>query len=216
MVINCYLRDKKMNIMKTVQRVKKLKQFKIEPFKLFELLNQSRPVAKHKKKIFAFLTCTLLVLLSQSAVAQSNNFGKECIGTWKGTMHMYSQGRLRDSISVVLEVAQQNDSVFKWKMDYLSEKMPLTKDYRLIYKGRNHYQTDEGDGIMLDGYLFGKRLISVFETGGILLTSAYELRKDELYFEVTSSNKEKSDSDPEVQSYQVGFLQNVLFKRVSK
>lgn len=167
-----------------------------------------------KNKISIFLKCTLLILMSQSTIAQTGNFGKECLGTWKGTMHMYSQGRLRDSVSVVLEVTQQNDSVFGWKMDYLSEKMPVTKDYRLIHKGRNHYQTDEGDGIILDGYLFGKRLISVFETGGILLTSAYELRKDELYFEVTSSNKEKSDS--EVQSYQVGFLQNILFKRISK
>ncbi|WP_300664461.1 hypothetical protein [Fluviicola sp.] len=167
-----------------------------------------------KNKLSAILKCAFLVLLSQSALAQSGNFGKACSGTWKGMMHIYSQGRLTDSVFVILEVKPQNDSVFGWKMDYLSEKMPLTKNYRLIYKGKNHYQTDEGDGIILDGYLFGKRLLSVFETGGILLTSAYELRKDELYFEVTSSNKEKSDA--EVQSYQVGFLQNILFKRVSK
>ncbi len=169
-----------------------------------------------KKKIAAFLTCTLLILLSQSAIAQSSNFGKECLGTWKGTMHMYSQGKLRDSIAVILEVKQQNDSVFGWKMDYLSEKMPVTKDYRLIYKGRNHYQTDEGDGILLDGYLFNKQLFFVFQVKNIFMTSSYELRKDELYFEVTSSSKEESESDPEIQSYQVGFLQNVLFKRVSK
>ncbi len=167
-----------------------------------------------KKKISLTLKLALVILFSQSALAQSGNFGKECIGTWKGTMHIYSQGRLADSVSVILEVKQQNDSVFGWKMDYLSEKMPLTKDYRLIYKGQNRYQTDEGDGIKIDGYLFGKRLVSVFETEGILLTSAYELRKEELYFEVTSSRKEKSDT--EVQSYQVGFLQNVLFKRTSK
>ena len=167
-----------------------------------------------KKKLFAALKLALLIFISQNAVAQSGNFGKECIGTWKGTMHIYSQGKLVDSVSVVLEVKPQNDSVFGWKMDYLSEKIPLTKDYRLIYKGQNHYQTDEGDGIKLDGYLFGKRLISVFETEGVLLTSAYELRTNELYFEVTSSNKGKSDSG--VQSYQIGFLQNVLFKRVSK
>ena len=167
-----------------------------------------------KNKISVVLKLALLLLITQSAAAQSGNFGKECIGTWKGMMHMYSQGRLRDSIPVILEVTQQNDSVFGWKMEYLSEKMPITKPYRLIYKGNNVYQTDEGEEILLDGYLFDKRLIFVFQVENILLTSAYELRKDELYFEVTSATKEKSDA--EVQSYQVGFLQNVLFKRVSK
>lgn len=129
-------------------------------------------------------------------------------------MHMYNQGRLRDSIPVILEVTQQNDSVFGWKMEYLSEVMPITKPYRLIYKGNNFYQTDEGEEILLDGYLFDKRLIFVFQVENILMTSAYELRKDELYFEVTSSTMKKSDT--EIQSYKVGALQHVLFKRVSK
>lgn len=81
----------------------------------------------------------------------------------------------------------------------------------MVYKEGNYYQIDEGYGIKIDSYLFANRLVSVFETEGILLTSVYELHENELYFEVTSGTKEKSDA--EVQSYHVGFLQNIRFKR---
>lgn len=151
-----------------------------------------------------------LILVSGNAFSQQN-FGLSCAGNWKGTMHIYSEGLLTDSVPVILEVRQQDDSVFRWKMEYLSKKNPMAKDYHLVYKGGNYYQIDEGYGIKLDSYLFGNRLVSVFEAEGILLTSVYEQTKDELYFEVTSGTKEKSDA--EVQSYHVGFLQNVRFKR---
>ena len=152
----------------------------------------------------------LMITATETAYAQQN-FGSHCTGNWKGTMYMYSKGILSDSVPVTLNVTPQNDSVFQWKMDYLSAKMPVTKDYHLIYKGGNHYQFDEGDGVKIDTYLFVNRLISVFETEGILLTSLYEWNKDELYFEVSSGNKSRSNT--EVQSYQIGFLQNIRFKR---
>lgn len=152
----------------------------------------------------------LIILISGNAVAQAN-FGLRCAGNWKGTMHSYSQGVLTDSVPVVLEVSQQDDSVFRWKMEYLSEKKPLVKDYHLVYKGGNFYQIDEGSGIEIDAYLFANRLVSVFETEGVLLTSVYEWNKDTLVFEITSGTKEKSNA--EVQSYHVGFLQNIRFKR---
>ncbi len=152
----------------------------------------------------------LMVLISGNAFSQQN-FGLHCVGNWKGTMHIYSEGALTDSVPVILEVRQQDDSVFRWKMQYLSTKNPIVKDYHLVYKGGNYYQIDEGYGIKLDSYLFGKRLVSVFEVEGILLTSVYEWTENELYFEVTSGTKEKSDA--EVQSYHVGFLQNIRFKK---
>lgn len=158
----------------------------------------------------SFLWIIFLIVLTSTTVF-SQNFGSRCIGNWKGTMHIYSEGILTDSVPVILEVRQQDDSVFRWKMEYLSKKNPMAKDYHLVYKGGNYYQIDEGYGIKLDSYLFGNRLVSVFEAEGILLTSHYEWKKDELYFEVTSGTKEKSDA--EVQSYHVGFLQNIWFKK---
>lgn len=162
-----------------------------------------------KKALFTGIVF-LTVLVSGTAFSQ-RNFGLQCVGDWKGTMHIYSEGVLTDSVRVHLEVRQQDDSVFRWKMHYLSEKNPINKDYHLVYNGGNRYQIDEGYGIKIDAYLFVNRLVSVFETEGILLTSVYELNNNELYFEVTSGTKEKSDA--EVQSYHVGFLQNVRLRR---
>lgn len=157
------------------------------------------------------LPVAFLAILVSGTVFSQRNFGLQCVGDWKGTMHIYNEGILTDSIRVVLEVRQQDDSVFRWKMHYLSEKNPMNKDYHLVYKDGNYYQIDEGYGIKIDAYLFVNRLVSVFEAEGILLTSVYELSKDELYFEVSSGTKEESDA--EVKSYHVGFLQNVRLKR---
>jgi hypothetical protein len=164
----------------------------------------------HTKRASLFGIIFLTILISGTVFSQQD-FGSRCIGNWKGIMHIYSQGLLVDSVPATLDVQQENDTLFTWKIGYLSEKSPLIKDYALIYKGENHYQIDEGNGIKIDAYLFVNRLVSVFETEGILLTSTYEVRENELYFEVTSGTKEKSDA--QVQSYRVGFLQNIRFKK---
>ena len=158
-----------------------------------------------------FLWITFWLVLTTGNALSQQEFGTACAGNWKGMMHLFKAGALIDSVPLVLEINQKTDSVFQWKMQYLSEKMPVTKDYLLVFKGGNYFRIDEGNGIQIDAYLFSNRLVSQFETEGILLTSTYELRGDELYFEVTSGTKEKSDAD--VQSYHVGFLQHVRFKR---
>lgn len=155
---------------------------------------------------------SLLGILFPGYSAAQENFGTWCSGNWKGTMYLCEDGKVTDSVPMKLTVKAKNDSVFRWKMEYLSAKYPLTKDYKLLYKNENQYQFDEGDDILIDSYLFANKLMSVFEVGQTVLTSVYELRNNnELYFEISSGIKEKSNS--EVISYRVGFLQYVVFKR---
>lgn len=167
------------------------------------------------KKIIALLICAWFL---QSAQAQTP-FPERCRGIWQGTMLMYNQNRLMDSVRVKLTVAALPDSTaWTWKTEYLSAKMPMTKDYimRLQDLEKGLYLTDEGEGLVLTEHLFGDKLFGIFETSGYLLTSTYELRGNELIFEVTSGAKpagEPSKDEEAVINYPVTFVQRVIFKK---
>lgn len=70
-------------------------------------------------KFNAFYWVFFLMILVSGNVCSQQNFGIKCVGNWKGTMHIYNQGILTDSVPVILEVRQQDDSVCRWKMHYL-------------------------------------------------------------------------------------------------
>ncbi|GGD67056.1 hypothetical protein GCM10011514_33900 [Emticicia aquatilis] len=165
-----------------------------------------------KTKFFIIFLLNLGII--QNGIAQ-NSFIEGCLGTWKGKMYIYNKGNLRDSVEVRLTVSKTNKpDEWSWKTEYLSAKMPMVKDYVLRLKdaSKNAYVTDEGNGIELADYLFNNKLYCVFETHNIILTSTYELRENELIFEVTSGKK-GDIGNQEVVNYPVENLQRVVFKK---
>lgn len=167
-----------------------------------------------KKKTLYFILSWVLFHYTVT-YAQSTTFPDKAIGTWKGAMYMYKHGTIKDSVQVRLTVAKHTDAnAWSWKTEYLSAQRPAVKDYVLRLKdaAKNQYVTDEGGGVELTDYLVGNKLYSVFETGGFLLTSSYELIGERLIFEVTSGKKETS-THPEITTYATDNLQRVVFKR---
>lgn len=160
-----------------------------------------------------FTGIVVLLFLAFSSFGQAA-FGDRCLGTWTGEMYIYANGSIRDSVAVRLEVAKIDSTAWSWRTDYLSEKMPVTKDYilRLLDLTKGWYATDEGDGVVLRDYLFGNKLYTVFEVEGILLTSTYEYQGEVLIFEVTSGRK-REDSVAGLHNFSVNNLQRVVFKR---
>ncbi len=160
---------------------------------------------------------TIIIFLSclNSSFSQ-NTFVDHCVGKWKGMMYISSNNVIKDSVLVELKVEPTKETnVWTWRTEYLSPKLPMVKDYllRLKDKEKSLYVTDEGDNLLLDTYLIGNKLYSIFETHGILLTSSYELRDDELIFEVTSGKKQPN-THPEVNNYSVNNLQRVVFHKI--
>lgn len=167
-----------------------------------------------KKKTLYFILSWVLFHYTVT-YAQSTTFPDKAIGTWKGTMYMYKHGTIKDSVQVRLTIAKHTDAnAWSWKTEYLSAQRPAVKDYVLRLKdaAKNQYVTDEGGGLELTDYLVGNKLYSVFETGGFLLTSSYELIGEQLIFEVTSGKKETS-THPEIVTYSTDNLQRVVFRR---
>jgi hypothetical protein len=141
-------------------------------------------------------------------------FPEKCLGSWQGTLHIFQYGQLRDSVPVLFTVNPLGTDAWTWKMEYRSEKMPMTKDYVLRLKDREKhiFVTDEGNGVELTDYQTGDKLYSVFETAGILLTASYELRGESLVFEVTSGKKEES-KNKELASFATSTVQRVVLRR---
>lgn len=155
--------------------------------------------------VFVLLACTF---------PSNGQILKSWHGEWKGVMHMYKQGMQTDSVPIVLEVRPISDSVLVWKTSYLSVKMPMVKDYtmKVIDPAKGHYATDEGEGLLLDTYLFDNSLYSVFEVQDILLTATYRLKGNEIIFEVTSGRK-AGKVPGDVNNYSVNFLQKAILKK---
>lgn len=141
-------------------------------------------------------------------------FPEKCIGTWSGTMQIYSLGILQDSVKVVLTVSDMGNESWAWRTAYISEKMPVTKDY--VLKAKRDEPTifilDEGDGTELIEYAFANKLYSFFETEGVFLSSTYELVEGQLTFEVTSGKKIEN-TQTQIANYSADVLQRVVFKR---
>ena len=158
--------------------------------------------------IYIFLGSICMDLYAQE------NFADKCEGKWKGMMHIYGKGQIRDSVPVELTVQKTSlPLTWVWKTNYLSNENPMEKNYKLVLKdtASQTYLIDEGDGIELWSYYFNNKLYSVFETHDVMLTSSYELQGDELIFEVTSGKK--IEDRKEVTTYSVLSLQRVVFKR---
>jgi len=158
--------------------------------------------------IYIFLSSSCMNLYAQE------NFADKCEGRWKGTMYMYGKGQIRDSVPLELFVQKTSlPHTWVWKTNYLSNKYPMEKNYKLVLKdtASQTYLIDEGDGIELWNYYFNNKLYSVFETHDVMLTSSYELQGDKLIFEVTSGKK--IEDKKEVTNYSVLALQRVVLKR---
>lgn len=155
----------------------------------------------------------LAILLSfQSVYAQ---LPVQWHGVWTGTLQIYRQSALVDSVPIRLTIARTDKpNVLTWRTDYLSATRPMTKDYKLVTKDADKgiYQTDEGEGTLLTDYLFGNKLYGIFEVQDVLLTSSYELRQDELIVEVTSGKK-LPDLSNGVRNYATSNLQRAVLRR---
>lgn len=168
------------------------------------------------QKRFDMKSPVFLISLLASLITEAQTlFPDRCLGVWEGTMYIHSKGVLRDSVKVRRTICRIDSTSWTWRTDYLSEKMPATKDYVLRRRdgSSNEFVVDEGGGVEIPGYLTGQRLYSIFETAGFLLTATEELTPEGLLFEVVSARRSGKPDAP-VGTFQVGAVQRVLLNRV--
>lgn len=183
---------------------------------LFPAFCNDRVLSPSGRVVALLLAAWLHLAFFPSPLSAQPDFIRQYAGHWAGTLLIYQEGILSDSIPVTLEVeAREAVNTWKWKTVYHRKGDPVIKDYtlKLTHPELNRYIIDEGDGIELDSYLSGNKLYSVFTVEDNLLTASYELLNDVIVFEVTSGNKDKATGDGSITNYTVRQVQKVLFRR---
>lgn len=157
------------------------------------------------------LQLVLIVAFSAHSQIKINDY----VGMWQGKMSIYAAGNLIDtSVTVTFEIGQINDSLWQWKKTYDSSKYSqVVKDYKLQYIAHNEYVIDEGDGILLNSYLFENSLISNFRIKKSFFTSLYMFNDNSIVFEVSSGKKIKKNKG--INSYSTDIIQRIHFIKMS-
>jgi len=161
------------------------------------------------------ILCSLLAFTVLFVNTSSAQLPRKWIGNWSGTMHLFSHGELVDSVAVSFLVKPlPQDSSYTWKMEYNFPTMRTVQDYtlRVSDAAKGLFVIDEGAGIELACSLVGDKMYSLFEVQGTMLSACYELKGDELIFEVTSG-KQAPSTCVGVTTYSPKNLQRVVLKR---
>ena len=157
---------------------------------------------------------------------QSFNFPEDWLGYWEGELEIFNSKGLQQTIPMALDHRKSDeDGVYIWAIIYGEDTIAGRRDYllRTVDSSLGHYQTDEKNGIILDAFLMGDELISVFSVMGNNLTSIYERSGDYMNFEilmsksdtltVTGNTIEGEETTPEVISFEPRNRQKARLKR---
>ena len=157
----------------------------------------------------------LFIILISFSFAQTS-FPNSHLGVWEGKMKILKEGKVKVKIDIKMTIKEtENDSLWIWKTEYISDKMPGVKDYKLklINRDKGLFIIDEGDGLELDCLYFENKLYSIFSFKETLLTATYEFKEDEIIFEVLSGKKGK-EVYPNVSNYPLNGFQKFKLKKV--
>ena len=119
------------------------------------------------------------------------------MGEWSGELEIYNSSGLKQTIPMKIKNFKTDiQGVYGWYLIYGSDEEKGTRAYYLkaIDAKAGHFQIDEKNGIFLDSYLIGNRMISTFEVEHSLITSIYTLVEDgSMLFEIIAANTNASN-----------------------
>lgn len=167
-------------------------------------------------------------ILESTYLERSSTFPVGWSGSWLGDLEIYTQDGLQQQIQMGLKILPTEiDSIYSWQISYFTDSTADVRAYTLhtFDHTKGHYQIDENNGIVIDAYLLGDKLISVFEVMGNVLQCEYTLQKDRLHFEIAMHKSSaiassggtlyKGDKIPVVDSYAVTTYQHGVLYRVA-
>ncbi|MBK9255214.1 MAG: hypothetical protein IPM42_06990 [Saprospiraceae bacterium] len=178
--------------------------------------------------IFSILFNTFVV--GQQIPDENKNaytFPDDWLGVWSGTLEIYNQTGLVQKIPMKAEhLVTDTTGVYIWSLVYGEDTIKGRRNYFLktVDAEKGHYVVDEKNGIFLDSYVIGNKLISNFEVSGNHLVSTYTLEREKILFEifvsdnksirVSGGNLHHDEEIPEVFSFRSKVYQKaILYKK---
>ncbi len=148
------------------------------------------------------------------------------MGKWEGTLMIYSATKpIKEVPMKIWNFETDTIGTYGWYLIYGEDEEKGTRPYFLktISTETGHYQVDEKNGIILDSYLIGDKMISTFDVQGSLISSIYTLETDgRMTFEILFGKSDDpnitggKDDIPSVESYKMGGYQKAVLQRVDE
>lgn len=158
--------------------------------------------------------------------AQPSSFPGLFVGNWKGTLIWNRPGKASQQFLMRLNIQPLDSGRYTWQIIYVDENTFVNnkvddRPYLLlpVDTAKGHWQIDERNTIVLDGYFIGNSFTSVFSVSGSTIVNKYELTTEGLQVTFTTyatkpikTTGGTSKEIPPVDSYKVIGLQQGLLK----
>lgn len=176
------------------------------------------------RKLIVLNAMLLICLLSS---AQQLSFPQSFVGNWKGKLTWNRPGKAAQQFTMRLNIQPIDSGRYTWQIIYGDDEPSANnkidnRPYMLmpVDTAKAHWQIDERNTIILDGYFIGNTFTSVFAVSGSTIVSKYELTENGLQVSFTTyatkpvaTTGGTSKEIPPVDSYKVIGLQQGLLKR---
>jgi len=165
-----------------------------------------------------------LFILFLSSFAYGQGIPNEWLGSYGGTMEIYNQKGLQQTIGVNFDLnIMDRHNYWAYNMSYVDLKnndVVSTKSYKILYnEDSKTLWMDEGDGLLIEMSFLGNCLYDHFELSGMFFNSSLCQQEKNLLFEITGGQSKPTYTSPlieeaegTVQTMRIDFLQRVLLK----
>ena len=174
------------------------------------------------------LRVVVLLLIFNSVMNAQQSFPESWVGKYKGDLMIYGVDSARMKINMELDILKTaKDSIYDWTLIYDMNGKKDVRAYSLkvIDKQKGHYQIDEQNSIVIDGYLHNNNVFtSFFKVSNNYIIATYTKKEDSLLFEIiagdgealtiTGNTKQGEEEIPEVISYVVNGRQYAVLNKV--
>ena len=165
------------------------------------------------------ILCLSLLFLATLCTAQS--FPANYVGHWKGQLDIYKGANKVQTVACALDITPADSGRYDWVITY-GDSGQDRRPYLLIPidTTKGHWGIDEQNGIVIDMYLTGNKVTSLFTVMGSAIQISYWLEGEDLMMELFSY-PEKADSisgkgteeSPEVKAFKFSGYQLARMKR---
>jgi hypothetical protein len=167
---------------------------------------------------------TAIILTAGMVSNAQNNFPRDFIGKWKGTLEWYRTGTSQpQQVNMELYVLPSKDTAgqYSWHLIYGAATTD-SRPYILkpVDTAKGHWVIDELNAIVLDQFWVGNRFVGSFTVGNSTIVNSYYLQNGDLivefiaYPEKASSKTGKgSEESPFVDSYTIKSFQRAVLKK---
>ena len=174
------------------------------------------------------LNIFLFVFISCGIVNAQSSFPESWVGKYQGELMIYGVDSVRMKVDMKLEIWKTaKDSIYDWTLTYDMNGKKDVRAYSLkvVDHQNGHYQIDERNSIILDGYLHNNNVFtSFFNVSNSYIIATYTKKEDSLFFEIiagdgkaltiSGNTSQGEEQIPEVISYLVNGRQKAILNKV--